>query len=874
MASAEYKHSILWRGEDPTKTRFKPTYDGTKRVERYRPGQVPVWVEEGKKAPRKGREPEKEKPEEDLRKAKRRRQAAAVVLEASDTASSRLARLQRSETVGEAGEPSAARLPRQRRVEEAVILEEKDEKKDEKLELLKEEVDVDLKPGVAELNYDEIVGSGDEDVEIQAVRREKARELALSKRKIEEDVLKAELEEEQEEVDEEESEYESESEENDDRRGPLMKPVFVSKANRETVREKEQIEKEEEEARRKKEVRQLERKAESKVLLIDRINEEAEAARLAEELDDRSDIELMDDDDEKNEAEEYELWKIRELKRIKRDKEEKLKRQEEIAFVLRRREMTDEERARDDAKLDAANPKKADVKQFNFLQKYYHRGGFFQDKAVSGEEALYLRDYHEPLEEEKYDKQLLPKAMQLRRGEFGKKGQVKHSHLTDVDTTDMSAAWAQSSKIVQRYQEKMAAAKGVGGAPPLETSKQPTQGFDSVSFIPLRGHASGQKQLWRAFACQASWHDVSACQVGYLQMAPPNRSISLSIISLLTCGASRSYAADLTVQQSCQDADVIEGSCSEASFLQHGLEVQQVLDAAKSHAAMQPATSSDVAANISNVSNLTAHASNATAVQPALQKEQQDKEPAVLLNQLVAASLARESSGSSSIVSTVVNLVVLVMLVLLIALLCRHDMNVQEAYEEVKGDPQMLYKQFEQDVSPRARCTQERRCAATVQDKMYRALNYLRKMEPEELEMLRNTTLGTRVVEGCTLRAAISGVGGAGLGLLMGGFLHTMQPPPNIDTSLSTMEQIRQSYKGFGQACVRMSRNFAKVGVVFAGVECFFERERACRDLPNAILSGCVTGGVLAFQGGPTGMALGCAGFAAFSGVIETLMDH
>lgn len=75
---------------------------------------------------------------------------------------------------------------------------------------------------------------------------------------------------------------------------------------------------------------------------------------------------------------------------------------------------------------------------FNRLRKYYHRGGFFQDKAVSGEEEpgisvrrgvklqkashtisfdktlefveavghlvflrLYLRDYHEPLEEEK-----------------------------------------------------------------------------------------------------------------------------------------------------------------------------------------------------------------------------------------------------------------------------------------------------------------------------------------------------------------------------------------------------------------------------------------------------------------------------------------
>lgn len=61
--------------------------------------------------------------------------------------------------------------------------------------------------------------------------------------------------------------------------------------------------------------------AESKVLLIDKIQEEAEAAtvryqtsgcqpcnqqaeRLAAEEDDRSDIELLDDDDEKNEAEE------------------------------------------------------------------------------------------------------------------------------------------------------------------------------------------------------------------------------------------------------------------------------------------------------------------------------------------------------------------------------------------------------------------------------------------------------------------------------------------------------------------------------------------------------------------------------------------
>jgi len=169
---------------------------------------------------------------------------------------------------------------------------------------------------------------------------------------------------------------------------------------------------------------------------------------------------LFDDDDEKNEAEEYELWKIRELKRIKRDKEERLERQAEMELIERRR-MTDAEREEDDKRMDSKAAKREDVKQFTFLQKYYHRGTFFQDKAASGEEPLYNRDYHEPTAEETFDKNLLPKAMQLRRGQFGKKGQVKHTHLTDVDTTDQTAAWSQHTKVMEKYQEKMAAAKSI-----------------------------------------------------------------------------------------------------------------------------------------------------------------------------------------------------------------------------------------------------------------------------------------------------------------------------------------------------------------------------------------------------------------------------
>eukprot|EP00927_Polykrikos_kofoidii_P055030 TRINITY_DN49343_c0_g1_i1.p1 TRINITY_DN49343_c0_g1~~TRINITY_DN49343_c0_g1_i1.p1 ORF type:complete len:181 (+),score=26.02 TRINITY_DN49343_c0_g1_i1:100-642(+) len=152
----------------------------------------------------------------------------------------------------------------------------------------------------------------------------------------------------------------------------------------------------------------------------------------------------------------------------------------------------------------------------------------------------------------------------------------------------------------------------------------------------------------------------------------------------------------------------------------------------------------------------------------------------------------------------------------------------------------------------------------------YRLLNYGPHCEPGA-EPPPPQLDAARLMEGCTGKAALGAFGGGMMGLLMGGFFHTMQPM-NVDTSLSSWDQIKQSYKGFGTACTRMSRNFAKVGCVYASVECFMERERAIRDVPNAVYAGCVTGAVLAFQAGPQAMAFGCGGFAAFSAVIETMM--
>eukprot|EP00747_Dinoflagellata_sp_TGD_P182368 gnl/TRDRNA2_/TRDRNA2_36598_c0_seq1.p1 gnl/TRDRNA2_/TRDRNA2_36598_c0~~gnl/TRDRNA2_/TRDRNA2_36598_c0_seq1.p1 ORF type:complete len:482 (-),score=165.61 gnl/TRDRNA2_/TRDRNA2_36598_c0_seq1:73-1518(-) len=480
--SVDYQNGLLWRGADPSKKVFKPQHDqGAGKVTRYFPGQVPAWVKKQEEEEKKAQQERKKKDEDLCRKRRAPTQEDAAV--------NRLKRLQETNRSGDA---ASERLLRHRVMHDARVLEASQEKKAEefkedieaKLENLKSDL---LEPKKEDKSSSKPLGLlvGDvslpdqdieDDEELRNLRRERAREMALLKRKEEEVLLKEEEEDLDvpEEEDDEESEYETDSED-DPQSKAMMKPVFVSKAARDTIKEREALKKEEEEAEEKRKVVEAQKKVESKQMLIEKIKEDdlAEQQAASKDENDASDIELIDDNDEVNEAEEYELWKIRELKRIKRDKEEKNIREGELAEILRRRNMTDEERAEDDKRLDALENKRDDVKQFNFMQKYYHRGGFFQDKAVSGEEPLYLRDYHEPLAEERYDKSLLPKVMQVRRGLWGKKGQVKHTHLTDSDTTDMQAPWAQHTKQVEKYQQKMAGASGVNSFSRPSSSKKP-----------------------------------------------------------------------------------------------------------------------------------------------------------------------------------------------------------------------------------------------------------------------------------------------------------------------------------------------------------------------------------------------------------------
>ena len=77
------------------------------------------------------------------------------------------------------------------------------------------------------------------------------------------------------------------------------------------------------------------------------------------------------------------------------------------------------------------------------MQRYYHKGAFFQDKAddaaqTVGSYDIYLRDFSAATGEDKMDKSILPKVMQVRN--FGRSGRVKWTGLVNEDTTNWNSS--------------------------------------------------------------------------------------------------------------------------------------------------------------------------------------------------------------------------------------------------------------------------------------------------------------------------------------------------------------------------------------------------------------------------------------------------
>lgn len=293
----------------------------------------------------------------------------------------------------------------------------------------------------------------EEDEDALEERRRRIRERLLRQQQEEAALLPEEEEDEAEEEEEEESEYETDSEE--ELTGiAMVKPVFVPKSERDTVADRERLEAEERALEESVKRRLEERKVETKQIVVEKIREDEEILKNLEVEANAADV---DTDDEVNEVEEYEAWKVREIARIKRDREAReamLKEKEEVEKV---RNMTEEERR----EWERKNPKPASApkQKWRFMQKYYHKGAFFQSEvddvaATAGSDGIYGRDFSAPTGEDKMNKTILPKVMQVKH--FGRSGRTKWTHLVNEDTTDWNNPWTYNDPLRAKYNAKMA----------------------------------------------------------------------------------------------------------------------------------------------------------------------------------------------------------------------------------------------------------------------------------------------------------------------------------------------------------------------------------------------------------------------------------
>ena len=236
--------------------------------------------------------------------------------------------------------------------------------------------------------------------------------------------------------DEEESSEEEDSSSDDEPKKPMLAPKFISKAQRmkqnaQPVKSAEEIAAEEERRRKEKADEMLQAQME---------RDQAARAAGKKAWDDEDNIEEeVDDTDGLDHEAEYAAWKLRELKRVRRDRlaiEEKEKEREEIE---RRRALTAEEREAEDKAYIAAQQDEQEGKgKMAYMQKYFHKGAFFQGDEEQDEEvkAALNRDLAGArFEDETSIKEVLPEYMRIRdMSKLGKKGRTKYSDLKSEDT--------------------------------------------------------------------------------------------------------------------------------------------------------------------------------------------------------------------------------------------------------------------------------------------------------------------------------------------------------------------------------------------------------------------------------------------------------
>lgn len=233
-------------------------------------------------------------------------------------------------------------------------------------------------------------------------------------------------------VDEEYDSEEEEDEEDEEEETVTIRPVFVKKSQRATLKDEDTLQKEQAEEKAREEAAEALRREQTKEMIA---TEEAREDEAKLDLVDGviEDIEKLDDPDK-----EYELWRIRELNRLKRDKEAEGKLESEREGVDEKKDWSDEKvmRERKAAEREARERGEIseDSKQFSqrkTMQRYYHKGAFFQDEMAKLSKT---HDWDAPTGEDNW----FNRSSDLDSVKFKKYGaakSVKSSSLKDQDTS-------------------------------------------------------------------------------------------------------------------------------------------------------------------------------------------------------------------------------------------------------------------------------------------------------------------------------------------------------------------------------------------------------------------------------------------------------
>ncbi|KAL9296174.1 hypothetical protein ACSQ67_022070 [Phaseolus vulgaris] len=142
---------------------------------------------------------------------------------------------------------------------------------------------------------------------------------------------------------------------------------------------------------------------------------------------------------------------------------------------------------------------------------------------------------------------------------------------------------------------------------------------------------------------------------------------------------------------------------------------------------------------------------------------------------------------------------------------------------------------------------------------------------------------GQDIWNNCAVRSVVSGVMVSwdscdvlfrgGLGIFMGLFLGALDNPL-MQEEMTGRQQLIYQAKQMGRRSWSSAKAFAVMGFVFSAAECVVEKARAKHDITNTVVAGCATGGAISAKGGPKAACVGCAGFAAFSVVIEKFLER